>query len=1414
MKQLHLFLIVFFSIMFLDSILYSQDEEESEDIICLTEIDNFLAVSQDTVPYYLRPGFNSALVRKVAVVYVDFPDGRFDDHGTLIQPKNNTELGYVQNLDAVGEAGVITSSTPFPIGGGKYVQAAKYTRNDRWNMWFSQGVYYETEHPDWASHGDSAYGSFYEYWKEVSNNNYTIEPFETHPGESSYHLKTGIVNNYTVLPGGDTVVEHITLPLNKYGDNDNVAYFPDSLNYSFDNDGDISRMSLVMDNTESKLISMYNLSQIDFNLNSFYNQGGVLIVVMAGGHIKFKGLTHLSPNSGVFLTKANISPINHQDSRISGLGISAHEFGHASPDLHWGHTNSSQFCVMNAYDRHYKDCPAHPNPVYKLRKGWLEAIPLENSQSFDSLPPVETSKKVGVITIYGKPTAAGDASAGESYILENRRLTGFDRKLCPNYAGSFGYENFKGGLLIWKYSPYATVNHVQPPEQGLATDIKLETPTGDSLLYGSSPVPNYMFAYQKGLSGQYYILDSHRTHSSAYLPTGIKISNINNDTSSFNGFIDFDLTYTRGNPLVYDHVVYQKNMSNTVVNLTGNIYFHSYNDKEFYNVNEGTMFHTYRNMRYNALELNGTYGFPIIFRGVGYSNYRVKYGANFASSGLYTLNKSYSEIDSMIFKHVQFEDLKSNTTEMVIDYLNTEPELPVILDSVEVDYSTALSVGEIVVKRNNIVSLNLTHVNLGLQSPRISCDPVIHNSVLQLMNLSGMPIKVKQGHGIILYDTQLESFGHFIIKQQDGDDSWNGITMYGGNIAIGTGTGLSHGNATFENALYAIDGDNLVTADIRNSTFNNNVYWDISLGNSLLSAEPSGLIKNNTFNCDENNQFASVMLTNYMLFNIDSNRFNDIAETGILIYNCESPSVRKNIITGGAGSVPPIGIMSYASDGFYNCNTITQCGNYGMLITDGTPILLNNRLQYNGVGMYLDWNSVPYLIPATLPGSIYTVGGYNTISYNAGPEIFHITTNIAISAPELFDGYNIIEDTAAYTDTLIYNMAPWSNWPNIKCYGNYWGGGDPTTRLVPSAYFDPNPYLTSVPIDVCEFYEDVGDNMLSGEEQMYVLGNMMKNDHIGNYEESRYYANQLLANEENNFAKTLALNKLLSGTVLDNGDLSGVQHYLQTFSSENTEFPDLSKKARNLAIESMIYQHQFTQAVNAYTDIINNSNNDEEIFYATLDRSRVLSLMLDSLLDKRNISLNANARIILDNFFKQTPKSIHYSDAPQKEGRSKAQNELVAKNLSKLTNLQNYISKKIANVDNMSTNELKRLIFEKTIYDLKIRNFNPMMPSIDGKLALRKTSNTEIPLTFKLEQNYPNPFNPITTIRYQIPKDELVKLKVYDVLGREVMTLVNTHLMTGAYEITFNATNFASGVYFYRIEAGNFVETKRMMLVK
>ncbi|MBE2216874.1 MAG: T9SS type A sorting domain-containing protein [Ignavibacteria bacterium] len=114
------------------------------------------------------------------------------------------------------------------------------------------------------------------------------------------------------------------------------------------------------------------------------------------------------------------------------------------------------------------------------------------------------------------------------------------------------------------------------------------------------------------------------------------------------------------------------------------------------------------------------------------------------------------------------------------------------------------------------------------------------------------------------------------------------------------------------------------------------------------------------------------------------------------------------------------------------------------------------------------------------------------------------------------------------------------------------------------------------------------------------------------------------------------------------------------------------------------------------------------------------------------------------------------------------------------------------------------------ITNSNISNFNFVLQSV---IAV-DPPGTEIPAAFTLGQNYPNPFNPVTTITYSLPRTAFVKLTVYDVLGRQVESLVNEQKFAGTYDARWNAERYSSGIYFYSVEAGDFREVKKMVLLK
>jgi len=168
----------------------------------------------------------------------------------------------------------------------------------------------------------------------------------------------------------------------------------------------------------------------------------------------------------------------------------------------------------------------------------------------------------------------------------------------------------------------------------------------------------------------------------------------------------------------------------------------------------------------------------------------------------------------------------------------------------------------------------------------------------------------------------------------------------------------------------------------------------------------------------------------------------------------------------------------------------------------------------------------------------------------------------------------------------------------------------------------------------------------------------------------------------------------------------------------------------------------------------------------------------------------------------------------------------------------NQIHSKLVEVDISKTNLNKKyVIYEqyaddvdvgKVISQISVDKKDPQNRALyvgfmDGKLKkvykgvhIEKSSGEFLTnkFNFNLEQNYPNPFNPTTSIKYSIQNDGFVSLIIYDILGRELVTLVNDMKIAGKYEINLDASQFASGVYIYKLTSGSFSESKKMLIMK
>jgi photosystem II stability/assembly factor-like uncharacterized protein len=131
-----------------------------------------------------------------------------------------------------------------------------------------------------------------------------------------------------------------------------------------------------------------------------------------------------------------------------------------------------------------------------------------------------------------------------------------------------------------------------------------------------------------------------------------------------------------------------------------------------------------------------------------------------------------------------------------------------------------------------------------------------------------------------------------------------------------------------------------------------------------------------------------------------------------------------------------------------------------------------------------------------------------------------------------------------------------------------------------------------------------------------------------------------------------------------------------------------------------------------------------------------------------------------------------------------------------------------------TTNDLEGVSFTDANTGTTVGANGTILRTTTGGIVWVKEDRAGVPQRFLLEQNYPNPFNPSTTIQFSLPRGAHVALKVFNTLGEEITTLVSEELGAGTYTTQWNAAGIASGLYYYRLQAGNYIESKKLMLLR
>jgi len=259
-----------------------------------------------------------------------------------------------------------------------------------------------------------------------------------------------------------------------------------------------------------------------------------------------------------------------------------------------------------------------------------------------------------------------------------------------------------------------------------------------------------------------------------------------------------------------------------------------------------------------------------------------------------------------------------------------------------------------------------------------------------------------------------------------------------------------------------------------------------------------------------------------------------------------------------------------------------------------------------------------------------------------------------------------------------------------------------------------------------------------------------------------------------------------------------LKEYLEQKMGQYENNSGFVNKCYSYYLMCLVNMKNYSGAISGYENIINNNPNPIACLTANWDRAAVTLLMQGS---GGGLSSSADEVINEEELLDKKPADRIARDNFKDQKVSLERKPVSDKKAENIKNMQRKLADRIVVFNPANRKQLNIKIDE----DIRIL------------LNLRTNSISEegiIPGKFELSQNYPNPFNPLTKINFSIPKSTKVVMQVYDILGKLVKTLVNDFKEAGSHNVSFDGTGLASGVYFYRIEAGSFIESKKMVLVK
>jgi hypothetical protein len=549
--------------------------------------------------------------------------------------------------------------------------------------------------------------------------------------------------------------------------------------------------------------------------------------------------------------------------------------------------------------------------------------------------------------------------------------------------------------------------------------------------------------------------------------------------------------------------------------------------------------------------------------------------------------------------------------------------------------------------------------------------------------------------------------------------------------------------------------------------------------------------------------------------------------TGILLSTITGGDVKSNSITGFSTG---INALSSSVDIFGNTITNTSSVSKGIILsgTGNAGLLPSGGVWLGGFNTITNTSGASHNIEVN--GSTYLLeGGYNTFDISSNAGAFHLigsfpTTYSTKSTDNCFKiAGTEITSPSLPRDSVLDNYTEITfDYINYTCGGSLPEGqtvidiGGGLYDTIPGSSGEGAGYSSRkvLTLTAPQLYDSVRINIRRH-----------------NYTAVKTYSEALLEGHASTHEAVSVLQPLYLAVVSTDTtatSITALKNYYAELILDNGENAELVKLCHYLSLKCMVLLGQYSSAMTGFQQIITNNPYSYEGLIAKWD------YMATSLLAPGGGGESVESEKLkvesfeFDKFYESEEFDKLYDDKNPLTKEQKQQVYTSVKNVFETT--KNDDDRKIktleensAKGDETSKHELKQMMkMKETIKPEKPKSMTEHIAIVSSDVQkvfgntapVAETKNTGVPREFSLSQNYPNPFNPVTTIKYSLPQDVKVVIKIYDILGREVRTLVNQVQQTGYYDVKFDGSSLASGVYFYRIEAGDFIVSKKMVLVK